>query len=202
MIVSDFLSRKRVRLDADGWLYITVLPFIFGLGFFCVCLIVVSSGHAFDSYQKFEKTKSEHKPLRLEAMPDKNKVRPGETFWLHLAAFLEEGWHMYSLEKQSDDETVATRIELEALVFDPEGHWQEMPPKLVRDEVMEKIMKTHSGRVEFTHQFSVPKGLKPGTYPVSGTLHFRTCDNRICTLPQEMMFKTRVIVIEKADETG
>ena len=135
-------------------------------------------------------------------MPDKAKVRPGETFWLHLVVILERGWHMYSLEKQSDDGTVATRIELEALVFDPEGDWQEMPPKLVRDDVMEKIMKTHSGRVEFTHLFSVPKGLKPGAYPVSGVLHFRTCDNRICTLPQEMGFETRVIVEMEADEPG
>ena len=109
---------------------------------------------------------------------------------------------MYSLEKQSDDETVATRIELEALVFDPQGDWQEMPPKLVRDDVMEKIMKTHTGRIEFSHRFSVPKGLKPGTYPISGALHFRTCDNRICTLPQEITFKTHVIVIKKADKPG
>ncbi len=136
-------------------------------------------------------------PLQLEAMPDKDKVRPGEIFWLHLVAFLDEGWHMYSLEKQSDDETVATRIELETQVFPPQGRWQETPPKLVRDEVMEKIMKTHSGRVEFTRLFSVPKGLTPGVYPLSGTLHFRSCDNRICTLPQAMKFQTRVIV-----ETG
>ena len=130
-------------------------------------------------------------------MPDKDKVRPGEIFWLHLVAILGEGWHMYSIEKQSDDETVATRIELETRVFLPQDNWRETPPKLVRDDVMEKIMKTHSGRVEFTRLFSVPKGLKPGVYPLSGTLHFRTCDNRVCTLPQAMKFQTRVIV-----ETG
>ena len=201
-MVSDFRSRIAVRFHAAGWLHFSVLLFISGLSLICIFLVAESPGYGFDSYQKFEKTKKENRPIQLEAMPDKGEVRPGETFWLHLVAFLEEGWHMYSLEKQSDDETVATRIELEALVFDPQGHWQEMPPKLIRDDVMEKIMKTHSGRVEFTHLFSVPKGLKPGTYPLSGTLHFRTCDNRICTLPQEMMFKTRVIVIVDAGEPG
>jgi hypothetical protein len=171
-------------------------------GFFSVFLLLafVSTGFAFDSYQKFEKFKKQYLALRLEAMPDKEKVHSGETFWLHLVSILDKGWHMYSLEKQSDDETVATRIELEAVVFDPQGNWQESPPKLVRDDVMEKIMKTHSGRVEFTHQFSVPKGLKPGAYPLSGALHFRTCDNRICTLPQEVKFQTRVIV--EAGEPG
>lgn len=160
----------------------------------------MSPGYGFDSYQKFENSKKQHQPLQLEAMPDKEKVRPGEIFWLHLVTNLEEGWHMYSLEKQSEDETVATRIVLEPLVFSPRGQWQETPPKLVRDEVMEKIMKTHSSHVEFTHLFSVPRGLKPGVYPLSGTLRFRSCDNRICTLPQAVKFQTRVIV--EAGEPG
>ena len=195
--MSDSRLRKTARPCATGWFHSPVLPFIFGLGLFCVCLIAGPPGYAFDSYEKFEKSKKQNMPLQLEAMPDKDKVRPGEIFWLHLVTFLDEGWHMYSIEKQSDDETVATRIELETLVFPPQGRWQETPPKLVRDDVMEKIMKTHSGRVEFTRLFSVPKGLKPGVYPLSGTLHFRSCDNRICTLPQAMKFQTRVIV-----ETG
>ena len=193
----DSRLRKTVRLCAPGWFHFSVLPFIFGLALFCACLIAGSSGYAFDSYQKFEKSKKQNMLLQLEAMPDKDKVRPGEIFWLHLMAFLEEGWHMYSIEKQSEDETVATRIELETRTFLPQGRWQETPPKLVRDDVMEKIMKTHSGRVEFSRLFSVPKGLKPGVYPISGTLRFRSCDNRVCTLPQAIKFQTRVIV-----ETG
>jgi hypothetical protein len=184
------MARPRVA----EWFQSSALPFISGWVLFCVFLVAGSPGYGFDSHQNFVKSNKQNRPLQLEVMPDKGKVRPGETFWLHLVAFLGEGRHMYSLEQQSDDETVATRIELEALVFDPQGNWQEMPPKLVRDGVMEKIMKTHSGRVEFSHLFSVPQGIKPGVYPLSGTLHFRTCDNRICTLPQEMMFKTRVIV--------
>ncbi len=192
--MSDFRLRKTARLRVTGWVHSSIVPFIFGLGLLSAFFGSVSPGYTFDSYEKFEKSKKQSRSLRLEAMPDKDKVRPGEIFWLHLVTFLDEGWHMYSLEKQSDDETVATRIELETRVFPPQSRWQETPPKLVRDGVMEKIMKTHSGRVEFTRLFSVPKGLKPGVYPLSGTLHFRTCDNRICTLPQAMKFQTRVIV--------
>ena len=198
--MSDSRLRKTARLRATGWFHSFVLLFIFGLGVVNAFLGPVPPGYALDSYQKFEKSKKQYRPLQLEAMPDKDKVRPGEIFWLHLVIFLDEGWHMYSLEKQSDDKTVATRIELETLVFDPQSNWQEAPPRFVRDDVMEKIMKTHSGRVEFTRLFSVPKGLTPGVYPLSGTLRFRTCDNRICTLPQAMKFQTRVIV--EAGEPG
>ena len=195
--MSDSRLRKMVLPRVTAGLYFFVSPSVFGWGLLCVCLIVGSSGHAFDTYQKFEESKKQNLPLQLEAMSDKEKVLPGETFWLHLVAFLDEDWHMYSIEKQSEDETVATRIDLKAPAFIPQGDWQETPPKLVRDDVMEKVMKTHSGRAEFTHLFSVPTGLKPGVYPLSGTLHFRSCDNRICALPQAVKFQTRVIV-----ETG
>ena len=157
-------------------------------------------GEGFESFEKFEKSKKQSLELRLEAMPDKDQVRPGDTFWLYVVGILEKGWHLYSLEKQLEDETIATRIELGNTAFKSQGDWQETPPELVRDEVLEKVMKTHSGRVEFTRLFSVPESLAPGVYLISGMLHFRTCDNRICTLPRQMPFRTRVIV--KADEPG
>ena len=192
--MSDSRLKKTARLPAAGWFHSSALPVVFGLGLFCICLVTGSSGYGFDSHQKFEKSKKQTLPLKLKALSDKERVEPGETFWLHLMVFLDKGWHMYSLKKQSDDKTVATRIELEALVFDSQDGWQETPPKLVRDEIMEKIMKIHSGQVEFSRLFSVPKNVSPGTYPISGTLHFRGCDNRICTLPQAVKFQTRVIV--------
>jgi hypothetical protein len=157
-------------------------------------------GEGFESFEKFEKSKKQSLELRLEAMPDKDQVRPGDTFWLYVVGILEKGWHLYSLEKQLEDETIATRIELGNTAFKSQGDWQETPPELVRDEVLEKVMKTHSGRVEFTRLFSVPESLAPGVYLISGMLHFRTCDNRICTLPRQMPFRTRVIV--KAGEPG
>ncbi len=192
--------RKTARQSAVGRLHPSLKFFLSGfLGVFAV-LGAESPGYGFESFEKFEQSKKQSLELRLEAMPDKDQVRPGETFRLYVVAFLENGWHLYSLEKQSEDDTIATRIELEDTAFHPQGGWQETPPKLVRDEVIQKIMKTHSGRVEFTRLFSVPEGLRPGVYPVSGTLHFRTCDNRICTLPQQMPFQTRVIV--EAGEPG
>ena len=123
--MSDSRLRKIALPRVTAWLYFFISPTVFGLGLLCVCLIVGSSGHAFDSYQKFEKSKKQNLPLQLEAMSDKEKVLPGETFWLHLVAFLDEDWHMYSIEKQSEDETVATRIDLKAPAFIPQGDWQE-----------------------------------------------------------------------------
>ena len=192
--------RKTARQSAVGRFHPSLKSFLSGLLLVFAVLGAGSPGYGFESFEKFEKSKKQNLALRLEAMPSKDQVRPGETFWLYVVAILEKGWHLYSLEKQSQDETIATRIGLEDTAFHPQGGWQETPPKLVRDEVMQKVMKTHSGRVEFTRLFSVPEGLPPGKYPVSGILYFRTCDNRICSLPMEMPFQTRVIV--KAGEPG
>ncbi len=192
--------RKTARQRATGRLHPSLKSFLSGLLLLSAVLAAVTPGYGFESFEKFEESKKQSLELRLDAMLNKDRVRPGETFWLYVVGFLEKGWHLYSLEKQFEDETIATRIELEDTAFKPQGDWQETPPKLVRDEVLEKVMKTHSGRVEFTRLFSVPEGLPPGVYLISGMLHFRACDNRICTLPRQMPFQTRVIV--KADEPG
>ena len=149
----------------------------------------------FGSFQDFEKSKKEHGlPLQVEALADKEKVHPGDTFELFVVAMIEKGWHLYSIQKQTEDESVATRIDLEKTEFLAQSHWRETPPHLVQDEVMEKVMKTHSGRAEFSQVFLVPKGFPPGRYPFTGTLRFRICDNRVCTLPRKVRFQTHVIV--------
>lgn len=196
----DSRLRQTARSNGAGLLGISTRGLLWGMVIIGFCLGSGSPGYGFESYEKFKKSNKQSQPLTLEALPGKDPVRPGDTFRLYVVAVLDKGWHMYSIEKQSRDETVATLIELETLAFHPEGPWRETPPKLVRDEVLEKIMKTHSGRVEFTRLLRVPEGLQPGAYPISGTFRFRTCDNRICTLPQTKRFQTRVIV--KAGEPG
>lgn len=197
----DSRSRPTARSNGAGLLLgFSTRGLLWGMVIILFCLGSGSPGYGFESYQQFQKSKKLNQPLKLEALPGKDLVRPGDTFWLYVVAVLDKGWHMYSIEKQSRDETVATLIKLERLVFHAEGPWRETPPKLVRDEILQKVMKTHSGRVEFTRLLRVPEGLKPGEYPISGTVRFRTCDNHICTLPQTKRFQTRVIV--KAGEPG
>ena len=192
-MLSGSLFRKSSRFPNEGFNFTRVwVLLVTFFGFFC--FLSAPAGYGFDSYQKFEESKKNGSPLVLEALPGKDHVRPGESFWLVLVAELDQGWHMYSLEIQDEDETVATQIDLKVPGFRINGEWQETPPRLKRDEVLQKVMKTHTGRVEFSRKLEVPGNLKPGAYPLSGTLRFRTCDNRICTLPQTVPFQTRVIV--------
>lgn len=188
--LSSLWSRTRIsrfpRLRSGVWLA--------GLLLLGVQWVPGPAAYGFDSYEKFQESKQAPPPVTLEALPGRDRVRPGESFWLYLVADLNEGWHLYSLEIQPGEESVATQIELKATDFPPEGEWQETPPRLAQDDVLEKIMKIHSGRVEFSRLLKVPEQLPPGSYPLSGALRFRTCDNRVCTLPQTLEFQTRVIV--------
>ncbi len=201
MNLPDSRFKKTARPHGTGSWNFPSRPFLLGCVWMSICLGAGSSALGFESFDQFEKSKKQQSlPLRVDALPGKDKVRPGDTFLLYVVAVLDKGWHLYSLEKQTEDETVATRIDLETTEFPPEGSWRETPPQMIRDEVMQRTMKTHSGRVEFFRQLSVPEGLKPGMYPLAGTLRFRACDNRICTLPQQVRFQTHVIV--EADEPG
>ena len=151
------------------------------------------------SFQDIFEPESKNFELKVVAMPDKASVGSGDQFRLHVVATLTEGWYIYSLEA-GEDESLTTRIELESNDFPPAEDWQESPPEITDDKILKKIVKTHSGRVEFSRLFTVPANLKPRNYPLNGTLTYRSCDNTVCTLPRTIRFRSHVIV--KTEKAG
>ena len=73
----------------------------------------------------------------------------------------------------------------------------ESPPKLAIDKVLQKTVNTHKGIAEFDRLHSVPAHIKPGVYGISGSLLFRACDNKICTLQREKPFRTQIKILGK-----
>lgn len=132
--------------------------------------------------------------LKVQAFPDRNQVGAGGRFLVYVVVTLEAGWHIYSLEPQ-DDPTLPTRITLTANRFSPEGGWKESDPEIVEDKILNRMVKVHSGRAEFERPFAVPPGLEPGLYTLQGTFTYRACDNKVCTMPREIGFNTRIEVV-------
>lgn len=135
--------------------------------------------------------------LRLEALTQPEQVRPGGMFRVVIVAILEPGWHIYSIEHSTDlqtDPTLPTQIVLQPHSFPEKGPWRESPPHLVLDRYLGGMVKVHSGRAEFYRPFAVPPGKAPGAYPLQGSLTFRACDQKVCTLPRRVSFQTRVEV--------
>lgn len=161
-------------------------------GLACVILLtgLVSTATAFQLF------KSPHMPhdTRAWAIADSPEVKHGESFNLYVRIALGKGWHMYSLETPKDGEDLATVINIEESVFSGQEDWKEPDPEIILDQALNKIVKTHQGTVEFRRSYLVPVDLKPGIYPVRGSILFRACDNRVCTLPNEIPFNTQVTV--------
>ncbi len=153
-----------------------------------------SLAYGFQPMEEFLKKKTKSLKIHVRAMPDKDAVEPGGQVLVYVVATPKKGWHIYSLQKQGDDPSLSTRIRLDAKPFQPDGPWQESDPEMRRDDALEKVLKIHTRRVEFTRTLTVPENTSPATYPIKGVLTYRVCDNKVCTLPQDWPFQFHVIV--------
>ncbi len=185
MKVSVFTFRFTLILIIFPLFYLTSFPLIG----------IVESSPLFKKY--LSESKGESQDIYIQAMPDKDDLYPGDNFYFFLMVDLVPGWHIYSLKKQDVEEDIATKILMDPNQFIWEGEWQESDPQLVKDVVLEKVMKTHSKRVEFSHRMIVPQKISPGTYSLQGKLTYSTCNNKICSLPRQKRFISHVIVKKK-----
>ena len=169
------------------------LPFILAL------MLPGSVTHAVPSFDEFKPPRKIAPALRVSAVPDPQKILPGQTFLLHVLVQLEKGWHIYSIRPQDENKMLATRLELKQNVFQADGDWSESKPRIILDQALKKVVKTHARAAEFTRSYRVPENIQPGIFPVSGVIIYRACDNKVCTLPKEISFATRVHVLEGRD---
>ena len=132
--------------------------------------------------------------IKIDTMADRDPVYPGDGFKLYLSVQIEEGWHIYSLQPLDGNELLATQIFLEDNVFESSGDWQESSPSLIQDDAQAKRVKAHTHIAEFHKNFHIPENFNPGSYRINGKLHYRACDNKLCTLPQNLPFVSRIHV--------
>ncbi len=173
----------------------------FGTGFSRLVLGVALVGVTASSSKAIEwnlsnKSSDASVGIQIEAFVDRQVLRQEETFQLNLVVTLNEGWHIYSIHPD-DDPSVPTQILIDKPTLSPGGDWEESNPTLMKDEILERLVKVHVDQAEFVRAYRVPRGLGPGHYPINGVLTFRACDNRVCTLPREVEFNAVIQVVGK-----
>jgi len=175
----------------------SVLYLLTGLSVLIVAALIfpASSTFAFQSFEEFSRSKNNISSINVTPSTDPVEAKPGENFDLHLWVKLSKGWHIYSLESQGKDETLATQIRFRENIFQTKGHWIEPEPIITLDGALDKVVKVHQDAVRFSRRLRVPSHLKPGTYSISGNIEFRACDNKICSLPREVGFQTKFRVL-------
>ena len=153
------------------------------------------SGQGFAQSSPFLNPPSSFSPkLQIESLINKNPVSPGESFRIYLSVQIEEGWHVYALKPLPGNELLATQIVLEDHAFEEVTVWQESPVSLIQDDALEKMVKGHTLTAEFYTNLNVPTEFRSGRYTLNGHLLFKACDNKLCTLPQELPFASSVSV--------
>ena len=175
---------------------------VLGVQIVAVWILPASSAFAFQSFEEFSRSKNNISSIDVTLSTDPVEAKPGESFDLHLWVKISKGWHIYSLESQGKDETLATQIRFNQNVFPPIGRWMEPQPIITMDGALDKVVKVHQDAVLFRRNLRVSGHLRPGTYSISGAIEFRACDNKICSLPKEVDFQTnfRVLGDEEVSE--
>lgn len=142
--------------------------------------------------EKFFQPRNEDIGVEVLAFADPDPVKPGKNFHVRLRVSIPDGWHIYSMKLE--DSALATVIRYEDKVFPVLRGWEESQPRIEMDEVLQKMVKSHSHYAEFNILQKAPGNLPSGVYPLGGIVVYHACDNRICTLPKELPFKTQIRV--------
>ncbi len=150
---------------------------------------------AVQSFEDFLDIKESDPNIQIQSFSIPEKVRQGDQFQIYVRVIIGESWHIYSMDIKDHEASLPTQIRFDQNDFKTEGEWGESPPRLIMDEVQQKVVKTHQGQAEFHRLHSVPSNLKPGVHHLSGILLFRACDNKICALQSKMPFRTQVEIL-------
>ena len=164
---------------------------------FIILLILFSSSLPIFAKPPFDKLKDPNPSfpaIKVSALTNKSLVIPGEEFIFYLSVIVKTGWHIYSLSPLAGNEFLATQIFIDENVFREMSVWKEPKPVLIQDGAVGRIVNGHKGNVEFSRTFLVSPKVEVDKYSIHGKLIFRACDNKICTLPQELPFQTGILV--------
>jgi len=159
---------------------------------FCLLSIVFLMGKpaaALDSFSEFKRSQNKNIHVSISGLAEPKHPRPGQEFVLKLVVHLDDRWHIYALHPHSANTPLATRITIDGHDFTARGKWTESEPRIIFDPALEKVIATHQTIAEFSRFFTMTKVLGSGKHQITGTLSFRACDNKVCTLENRLPFQ-------------
>lgn len=139
-------------------------------------------------------SRSENLGVVVAAVAEPDEVKPGSEFHLLLRVTIPEGWHIYAMHLEGDLSQLATMVHFTENIFPVSGKWIESPPLFEMDGVLQKAVKSHKQSAEFSLLQKAPANVSAGDKFIVGTVIYHACDNKVCTLPKELPFQTRVRV--------
>ena len=168
------------------------------VGFFLFAIIFFTTvpAKAISPFKEFKNDFGSSTHIKLIAIVEPEIVNSRDQFVLHIKIEVDDGWHIYSLDANGGKEgPLATKIILNSKSFLPQGSWEEQTPTIGWDGALERIVKTHNQAVEFRRFYRITEALTSGVHQIKGSIIFRACNNKVCTLPNEISFDTQIKVL-------
>jgi thiol:disulfide interchange protein DsbD len=124
-------------------------------------------------------------------------LKPGDRFDLQLAATIEEGWHLYSLEQEEGGPT-PTRIVMPAeQPFEQAGAIESSEPKTAMDPNFNLTTQYYEDTAFFTIPVKVAATAPAGKSQVKVNVSFQTCNDELCLPPKTIKLTVDVNVAAK-----
>ena len=168
------------------------------VGFFLFAIIFFTTvpAKAISPFKEFKNDFGSSTHIKLMAIVEPEIVNSRDQFALHIKIEVDDGWHIYSLNANSvEEESLATKIILNSKSFLPQGSWKEPAPTIGWDGALERIVKLHNKAVEFRRLYSISESLTSGIHQIKGSIIFRACNNKVCTLANKISFNTEINVL-------
>lgn len=153
-----------------------------------IAVSLLSDGQSSMADQNDSRLKKRVDPITIQVSASESKLRAGEQLTLSVDIKIDEGWHLYAQNPETEflkTTTVSIQsnpsIDLGKLV---------MPSSQARmDPVLKTKINTYAGEITFTMPVSIAKDAKPGQAVLNITLDSQACDDSRCLKPERTAFQ-------------
>ena len=133
-------------------------------------------------------------PIHFTVSATPAPARPGEVVTVTVKATVDPGWHVYSVVPTPDGPATTTITSF--------GAWAAVGPT-TEDAAIRKLdpnfgkeVGFHEGAAIFSRQFRAPADVVPS--PPTLSLHYQTCNDKICLPPTDVSLPVSVILVPGA----
>jgi DsbC/DsbD-like thiol-disulfide interchange protein len=157
-----------------------------------VCLSVgVGSIALADDKKKDEKEEKQSGPVKWSATIEPKSAKPGGEVTLKVKGVIEEGWHIYAVNKPTG---LSRKTSLKLTLADKlkaDKDWKIPDP--VKDEKADEETFKYEGDVVFSRKIKVAESAE-GALEASTTVEFMACNAETCLSPKKVTVKTALKV--------
>jgi len=153
---------------------------------FAACLLAyfgLFALHADDDKKKEEKQSG---PVKWSAVFEPKTIKPGGEATLKLKAAIEDGWHIYAVDKPTG---LSRKTTLKLAVGDKlttDKAWKIPAP--VRDEKAAEETHYYEGEIVFSRKIKASESTE-GAFEATVTADFMACNEEMCLPPKKVVVK-------------